>query len=146
MKEMKGNIWETADYIVIPTNGFIKINGECVMGRGLAKQMKDKIPEFPKILGDRIKAEGNHVHEFSYPYYVFSFPVKHNWWEKADLALIEQSAKELRTIIDSFNKPMTRKVYIPHVGCGNGGLNWKDVKPILEKYLNIDEVVVCDNN
>ena len=39
MKEVKGDIWNFYNkgyWIVIPTNGTVKRNGEAVMGRGVA--------------------------------------------------------------------------------------------------------------
>jgi len=140
MKVIKGNIWDyhkKGHYIVIPTNGFVKSNGECVMGAGLAKQAREKYPNFPMLLGTFIKSHGNVVHYIN-PH-MLSFPVKHHWKQKADLPLIEQSTRNLAfvgaaTTVDT--------VYLPKVGCGNGKLNWKDVEPILDKYLNQDDKFV----
>ena len=40
MKEIRGDLFtQEADTICITTNGFVKANGECVMGRGCAKQL-----------------------------------------------------------------------------------------------------------
>lgn len=75
----------------------------------------------------------------------FSFPVKHNWYEHADLKLIERSAKELvDTIDDIFLDPDDRPptIYLPRPGCGNGRLKWEDVKPVIEPYLDDRFVVV----
>jgi len=39
MKELRGNLFHTpCDVICITTNGFVKRNGEAVMGRGCAVQ------------------------------------------------------------------------------------------------------------
>jgi len=48
MEIIKGDIWNLhkVGWIIIPTNGFVKKNGENVMGRGLAKQVKDKYLSF----------------------------------------------------------------------------------------------------
>ena len=70
--------------------------------------------------------------------HVLTFPVKNNWWEKADLKLIEQSCQELADTCDFFKPPF----YMVRPGCGNGGLDWKEVKPILEKYLDEKFIVV----
>lgn len=152
MQEITGNIWEKYEkglhyndgtYIVIPTNGFVRKNGTCVMGRGLALQAAKKFPELGKQLGDRIKEYGNVIFTFC-NINIITFPVKHNWWENADLKLIEQSAKDLATIYKYNLSGLPTPVYLPRVGCGNGKLNWKDVKPILEKYLD-DRFIICDN-
>jgi len=38
---------------------------------------------------------------FYFPEYgLITFPVKHNWWEAADLDLIDRSARELLRIIE----------------------------------------------
>jgi hypothetical protein len=87
-----------------------------------------RFPELPRKLASRISAEGNHV--FYFPEYrLITFPVKHNWWEAADLGLIERSARELLKIIKV--KKIKEAVYLPRPGCGNGRLKWEDVKKIL---------------
>jgi hypothetical protein len=140
------NLWFffyfNSSWIVIPTNGFVKKNGECVMGKGIALQAKEKFPDLPKELGDRIKEFGNRVFTF-WKYHIITFPVKHNWWERADLGLIEDSTKELQEIFKYNLSGIKTPVYLPRVGCGNGKLDWTKVKPILEKYLD-DRFIVTD--
>jgi hypothetical protein len=138
------NLWERGYWVVIPTNGFVKKDGTCVMGRGLALQAKKRLPCLPKELGGRLKEYGNEVFTFC-KYYLITFPVKKVWWEKADLTLIEKGAKSLQEIFRYNLSGIKTPVYIPKVGCGNGGLEWKDVKPILEKYLDEEKFIVCDN-
>ena len=141
MIEAQGNMWGyPADYRVITTNGFVKRNGECVMGRGCAKEAKDRYPELPSKLGTLIQAYGNVVLWLGND--LFSFPVKHKWFEKADLALIEQSCQQL---INHVNRDSV-DVVIPRPGCGNGQLNWNDVKPILDKYLDDRFKVITFNS
>jgi hypothetical protein len=128
VKEAKGDLWTwPADWRVITTNGFVKKNGECVMGRGCAKEAALKNPKLPKILGDKIKANGNVFQWLDGN--IFAFPVKHNWWEKADLELIKQSARELEGWAD--DEP-NETFLLPRPGCGNGQLKWEDVKPLLK--------------
>lgn len=130
------NIWTVAigNWVVIPTNGFVKVNGECVMGRGVAQQAARMFPWLPLMLGTQLRKTGNKLYLFediTRGYRLITFPVKHNWWEKADLDLIRTSTKELGSI-----KSLWSGVYLPHVGCGNGQLDWADVQPILEEYLD----------
>ena len=142
MKEIKGNLWDYYDkgeWIVITTNGSIKNNGACVMGRGVAKDARDRFPNLDKVLGKAIQVFGNQLFVLNSltGMRLISFPVKHNYYEKADLNLIEKSCKQL-----SFVTRPNMTIYLPRPGCGNGGLDWKDVKPILEKYLDNRFVVV----
>lgn len=168
MEEIDGNIWdywkpETKEYIAIPTNGFVKKDGYAVMGRGLAFEATRRITRIAKKVGAKILARGNVP--FLFPEYgIVTFPVKPikmkmrkkidlqkilpdkrdqfqvgNWVPgflcKAQKGLIHESAKILRKMADC----RVEKVYVPMVGCGNGGLYWSDVKPILEHAFNGDE-------
>lgn len=140
---IKANIWDFhnqqgSNIIIIPTNGFVKKNGEAVMGAGLAKQCKNKFIGFPTFLGKRLKKEGNKVHFFP-EFNIITFPVKHNWYEKADIELIEKSCMELSRLIIDLG--IGYKYYLPKVGCGNGRLSWKEVEPIIKNYLPFITIV-----
>ena len=72
---------------------------------------------------------------------LFMFPVKYNWWEDASVVLIEESCKQLVTLVN-YLLDMTFPIYVPRVGTGNGRLEWDKVKSVLEKYLD-DRFTVC---
>jgi hypothetical protein len=143
MKEAKGNLWTfPADYRAITTNGAVRNDGACVMGRGCALEAKTKYPRIPYELGDAIVRGGNHVHRLSFG--LVSFPVKHHWREQADLGLIERSAMELMDflwLMSSVRKlPLT--VVMPRPGCGNGSRDWEsEVRPVIAPVLD-DQVTV----
>lgn len=147
MKEIKGDILElmtTGEFqaFCITTNGFVKKNGACVMGRGIALTCRDLFPNLDMKLGRLIRNKGNHVWVLDkYQHgFIISFPVKHNWWEDADIELIKRSCHELMQRID--NATLTKKVLLPRPGCGNGKLKWEDVKPVIEQILD-DRVYVA---
>jgi hypothetical protein len=132
MIDIKADIWDFHKLvypICITTNGCINSSGNLVMGKGIAKEAKDRFPDLPKILANMIINDGNNVHYIG-KYGLFSFPTKHNWWEKSDIDLIIKSAKQLITWSD-FNY-----IGLPRPGCGNGGLQWSYVKPILDEILD----------
>lgn len=143
MIEVKGNLWTfPADIRVITTNGTLKKNGEAVMGRGCALEATVRYDGIARVLGNSIRNHGNHV-AFIYGSVegIYSFPVKHDWWDMADLALIERSAGELVKLMDALPTNAASllqhtRVVMPRPGCGNGRLKWADVKPILEPILN----------
>lgn len=137
MKEIYGDLWEYYDkpnhIICITTNGTVKKNGCGVMGRGCAKELLERVPDADILLGSHLQSFGNNIGilcvDDQKQIRVIVFPVKHNWWEKADLTLIRKSAEQLNLIA------ITRadEAYIlPRPGCGNGHLNWGEVKPLLE--------------
>lgn len=133
MKKAYGNIWDYYNeysnngWIVIPTNGVVKENGNAVMGRGLALQAKETFTLLPSQLGKKIKLYGNHVYPFN-EYNIFSFPTKEHYNDKSTLYLIERSTYELKDMTEDYDGI---KVYLPQVGCGSGGLYWREVEPIL---------------
>jgi hypothetical protein len=106
-------------------------------------------------LGEKIKKGGNHVYGIGkYEYknininninntsIILSFPTKHDWRDKSDLKLIEQSCIELRNLWDiAVDKDKKyNSVALTRVGCLNGGLNYEfQVKPLLLKYFGDDK-------
>lgn len=137
MIEVRGNMWKyPADVYVITTNGFVKAGGECVMGRGCAMEARDRFPGIAKELGGLILEGGNYPYQLktadSPDKKLWSFPVKHNWWEEADIELIAYSAMSLNLSLSYMDYP-TNTIVVPRPGCGNGSLDWEDVKPVLEK-------------
>lgn len=142
MKEVKGNFWTyPADVKCIPTNGSINSKGLAIMGRGVALQAATKYPGLPKALAYSIECIGN-VTTILYGsfltegYSLWAFPVKYKWHEQADIDLICRSALQLKNQLLPLSS--TAIVLLPRPGCGNGGLNWKDVKPFIADILYED--------
>lgn len=140
MKEITGDLFEfEGDAICITTNGMINKDGLAVMGKGVALAAAQKYPVLPDRLGRALMNLGNKVNWLLNKNFeeteinVVSFPTKHNWKNNSDIALIEASAKQL---VELANKLGWKKIAITRPGCGNGGLEWKDVKPVIEKYLD----------
>lgn len=149
MTELIGNLWlADADVRVITTNGTIKKNGQCVMGRGCAAEAKAKYPELPLLLGKHLKENGNVPQKFTFlpsrlvackssvplaDDVLVSFPVKHHWFQMADIKLIRDSAIFLRAMAGTYG---WHSVVMPRPGCGNGGLLWSDVRPVIEPILD----------
>ena len=130
-------MWDVPTEIrVITTNGFVKRNGECVMGAGCAKEANERFPGLALKLGRYIKQYGNRC--FRLGDGLASFPVKHHWKEQADLELIKKSCGELMAMADKFS---WNDVLLPRPGCGNGRLTWEEVKPVISELLD-DRVTV----
>ena len=148
MKESTGDLWDAKPEFIrcITTNGIVKKDGCAVMGKGVALQAARRFPKLLRLLGKYLKEFRNSVHSFGSEYRIISFPTKDDWREDSSLEIIEESCQRLR---DAFEYTelgyFVKKIYMPRPGCGCGNLNWKDVKPILEKYLD-DRFIVVDRS
>ncbi len=145
MLESSGDLWayhKKGHFVVIPTNGTVKTDGMCVMGKGLARSAAVRFSGLPYALGEIIDRAGNHVAFFP-AYTLFTFPTKNDWWDhRSNLSLIEQSCKELVV----FAKYVRPPIYLPRVGCGVGLLKWEDVLPVLQRHLNDDFVALSNSD
>lgn len=129
MKEQVGNLWSPAYddcWRGITTNGYVKKNGCCVMGRGVAAQAAVRYPGLPEELGAEIRKHGNVVHWFPTKK-LFSFPVKHTWELPADLVLI---ACSVAVLTDYARANPTETFILPRPGCGNGQRTWAEIAPL----------------
>lgn len=161
MKEAFGDMLTIeCDALCITTNGFVTSNGNCVMGRGIAKQVATELPQVPALLGKLIKRHGNVTQSIltHNNIVLVAFPVKPvftinqgdnvvrhaqgnyglhetvpGFHAKADLSIIRDSAERLADLA-SFNG--WKNVILPRPGCGAGELTWDKVKPILDEYLD----------
>ncbi len=148
MRVVEKNLWDAhaeGKTVVITTNGYVNGRGLAVMGRGVARQAAERFPSLPRQLAERIYTEGktggNRVHHFQEER-IITFPVKHKWFEDADLELICKSAVELVALLDKL--PQEKPVAMPKPGCGNGKLKWGDVEPVLDSILVEGYVEIVD--
>lgn len=148
MREVTGDLWAWDDgqviARVITTNGFVKKDGSAVLGAGVAKQAVERFGKgLPVKVGEYITRWGNHCHAFppnpdaDRDYWLLTFPVKPEagpngepgFKAKAELELIRRSCMELLAWAVSVSE--TGTIVLPRPGCGNGGLQWDDVRPTL---------------
>jgi len=144
MLEIYGNLWEyhnNARWIAITTNGQYTKYGRAIMGAGCAKEAADRHKEIPGIVGAHVKSHGN-VPLLMAGYRIITFPTKNNWKDKANLALIEKSARLIKAKIEECN---IDDLVIPRPGCGCGGLDWeRDVKPVLATIFDTGRYsIIC---
>jgi len=156
-------LWLSGKIICVTTNGFIKKNGEAVMGRGNALVMSKLISDLPKYLGDHLKRYGNNV-GFIYNN-IIAFPVKPTYgtyeqlldhikprfkptdknipgfWCKADLSIIKNSLHNLNNLINYYQ---LKEIYLPVPGIGNGGISFSDVEHLLSFANN--EIIFIQKN
>jgi hypothetical protein len=140
MIETIGDLWEehaAGAWVAVTTNGDVNKKGFAVMGRGVALQAAQRYPTLPIQLGDALRA-GNQVHVFP-ALRIVTLPTKHHWRDAADLGLIERSLEQLVRWLDTVPVP---RIVVPRPGCGSGGLQWRDVEPLM-RHLDDRIEVIC---
>lgn len=140
--EQRFDVWHgynNGDFIVVTTNGFVKRNGEAVMGAGIALQAKTRFLGMAYAVGQAIAKNGN-IPLVNVKYRIITLPTKKIWTENSDLELIENG---LQTLVKIVTELELDRVYMPRPGCGNGKRDWdSEVKPICEKYLD-SRFIIC---
>ncbi|MCL2935071.1 MAG: macro domain-containing protein, partial [Trichodesmium sp. MAG_R03] len=112
------------------------VNCVGVMGKGIALQFKQAFPEnfkqYKKACDAKQVQPGQmfttYTGQLFLPKYIINFPTKRHWKEKSKIEYIESGLKVLVKEVKHLN---IRSIAIPPLGCGNGGLNWEVVKPMI---------------
>lgn len=132
----------------------VSVNCVGIMGKGLASRAKYQFPDvyvaYQDFCRKRTLQMGKpHIYrrESSFDYQLADepetltnansetqfllFPTKRHWKERADIIGIEKGLEWLR---DNYKKSI-KSLAIPALGCGLGRLDWRDVGPLMCKYL-----------
>jgi O-acetyl-ADP-ribose deacetylase (regulator of RNase III) len=107
-----------------------------VMGRGIALQFRDKWPENCRAYEVACKANQlrpGRMYVFdsgalSRPRFIVNFPTKGHWRSKSRIEYIRDGLADLVALI---RRRGIRSIAVPALGCGNGGLAWADVEPLI---------------
>src|SRR5438067_13620338 len=70
--------------------------------------------------------------------WTINFPTKRHWRGRSRLEDIETG---LVSLVRQYREWQIQSLAMPALGCGHGGLNWSDVRPLIEQHLsdlNID--------
>jgi hypothetical protein len=115
-------------------NSYIRKDGCLVMGRGLAKEVRDRVQGSDEIFGGLISISHGHLGEYGLLVHVFPsqllglFQVKKHFRDKADLDLIAHSVESLLLLLHT-----VERIDLNYPGIGFGGLEEEDVRPIIER-------------
>ena len=66
------------------------------------------------------------------PKWIINFPTKRHWRTNTRLEWVETGLHDLVRVIE---EKEIKSIAIPALGCGNGGLNWQEVRPLIVKTI-----------
>ena len=141
----QGNLLEADVDAVVNT-----VNTVGIMGKGIALMFKEQFPgnfaAYEKACkNDEVRLGRMFVTEnmeLLGPKWIINFPTKTHWRVKTKPEWIEEGLKDLVRVI---RENGIGSIAIPPLGCGNGGLDWQNVRPMIESALrsieDVDAVV-----
>lgn len=135
MRFTQGNLLDAKVDAVVNT-----VNTVGVMGKGIALMFKERFPENYKAyeaacaageieIGSMFVTAGV---ELDGPRWIINFPTKRHWRQPTKLEWIRSGLEDLKKVI---REKRIHSVAIPPLGCGNGGLDWQEVRPVIEAAL-----------
>lgn len=134
----RGDMWTafaTADLFLITTNSTIRKDGALVMGRGIARQARDRFSGLDEVLGKQILSLCGDQGQYGLlvsPRWpeakLGAFQVKGHYSQPAGLELIRHSTGMLCAWCAAHPD---EQVVVNYPGIGNGSLRRKSVLPII---------------
>ncbi|WP_290139612.1 macro domain-containing protein [uncultured Dubosiella sp.] len=131
IKYIKGDLFSSPAQVLVNT-----VNLDGVMGKGIALQFKKLYPEMFKKYQAYCEQKLLQIGKlwiYKTPNkWILNFPTKNHWRNKSKMEYIE---KGLQKFVDTYADRGITSVAFPKLGCGNGGLEWQEVKPVMDRYL-----------
>ena len=141
----------------------VSVNTVGIMGKGLASRAKYQFPDVYVLYQDLCrqkklkmgtpflyKREENFERSLSEDTQTFitengnrwflMFPTKNHWKEDSPIEGIE---KGLQWLLNNYKDLKIESIALPSLGCGLGGLDWKDIGPLMCKYLAQMDIQSC---
>ena len=115
------------------------VNCVAVMGRGLALQFRQRYPDaFAAWREACARGQVRPGRMFLFdtgagrPRWIVHFPTKRHWRNPSAIGDIDAGLRDLAAAIPRHG---IASLAIPPLGCGLGGLDWRDVRPLVEARL-----------
>ena len=139
----------------------VSVNTVGVMGKGMASRAKYQFPDvyvkYQEVCRRKILVMGRPylykreasleqelaegpLPEANEARWFLLFPTKRHWRERSDIHGIEEG---LRWVREHYKTEGIRSLAVPALGCGLGGLDWRDVGPLMCRYLSDLEIPVA---
>lgn len=107
-----------------------------VMGKGLAHAFKEREPQmfaaYKRICDQQLLEPGKLWLWRGTTNWTLNFPTKLHWRNPSKLEWIEAG---LEKFVSAYESQGITEISFPKLGCGNGNLEWEDIRPVMERYL-----------
>lgn len=134
--------YTTGDILTDDSEALVNtVNTVGVMGKGIALQFKRGLPgnydayrqacEAGEVEPGRMFVW--HARQLGNPRHVINFPTKRHWKSRSRIDDIEAGLRDLQRVIVELG---IASIAVPPLGCGNGGLKWSVVRPLIHRYLH----------
>lgn len=132
IKVLIGNLFESEAQTIVNT-----VNCVGIMGKGIAQEFKKRYPEMFKNYKERcdkgeVKLGQPYIFKTLYDKAIINFPTKKHW---RSVSRVDDISKGLDYFIERYKTWGITSIAIPPLGCGNGGLEWAVVGPLLYQRL-----------
>ena len=125
------------------------VNCVGVMGKGIALQFKQKWPRNFRAYEKACKrgeVQPGKMFVFdagglARPSFIINFPTKKHWRGKSRIEYITEGLEDL---VEQVRNLRIKSIAVPPLGCGNGGLDWNEVRQsIIDAFEQLPDVTVA---
>lgn len=133
IRVVSGNLLDSDAQTLVNT-----VNCVGAMGKGIALEFRKRFPAMyadyaAKCRAGQVVLGRPYLYQPLFPPYVLNFPTKGHWRSPSRLADIEAGLDWLTRHYEEWG---ITSLAVPALGCGNGGLEWSAVEPVLYRYLD----------
>lgn len=139
MKIIVGDILQSKAQTLINT-----VNCVGVMGKGIALEFKKRFPEMfddyeKRCERKEVKPGIPYLYKTLLSPQIINFPTKDHWKSVSRISDIERG---MQILLREYMEWGVTSLAIPALGCGNGQLEWKAVRPLIYRYANQMDIPV----
>ena len=132
----KGNLLDAPAEALVNT-----VNEVGVMGKGIALMFREAFPASAQVYEEACERGDvkvgamlvTHNDRLMGPKWIIHFPTKKHWRNPSQLQWIRDGLQDLVRVVREHG---ISSIAVPPLGCGNGGLNWVDVRQEIESALS----------
>ncbi len=131
----QGNLLEADVEALVNT-----VNTVGIMGKGIALMFKEAFPENFRLYAAACKRGEVEIGRMfvterpglTGPRWIINFPTKKHWRDRTQVEWLRAGLEDLKKVLQEKD---IQTIALPPLGCGNGGLEWSAVRPLIEGAL-----------